>query len=115
MNKFTKAAIATLVGVASLAPTFTSAEAGDWRNDHRRPIYRHHNNDALAAGILGLAAAALDHFEWFAVCVFRRRHGGRLAPANPDLKRDVAGERGKNLTNTPACSFLCPCKQVPSC
>lgn len=60
MNKFTKAAIAALIGVASLAPTFTSAEAGDWRNDHRRPIYRHHNNnDALAAGILGLAAGAI--------------------------------------------------------
>ena len=59
MNKFTKAAIAALVGVASLVPTFSSAEAGDWRRDHRRPIYRHHNNDALAAGILGLAAGAI--------------------------------------------------------
>ena len=59
MNKFTKAAIAALVGVASLAPTISSAEAGDWRNDHRRPIYRHNNNDALAAGILGLAAGAI--------------------------------------------------------
>ena len=59
MNKFTKSAIAAIVGVASLAPTFTTAEAGDWRREHDRPIYRHNNNDALAAGIIGLAAGAI--------------------------------------------------------
>ncbi len=60
MNIITKSAIAALVGIASLAPTFTAAEAGDWRREHHRPIYsQRHNNDALAAGILGLAAGAI--------------------------------------------------------
>ncbi len=60
MNKFTKTAIASVVGFASVASTFATAEAGDWRRNHRRPvIVHHHNNDALAAGILGLAAGAI--------------------------------------------------------
>ena len=60
MNKFTKTAIAAVVGFASVASTFATAEAGDWRRNHRRPvIVHHHNNDALAAGILGLAAGAI--------------------------------------------------------
>ena len=47
MNKFTKSAIAAVVGFASVASTFATAEAGDWRRNHRRPvIVHHHNNDA---------------------------------------------------------------------
>ncbi len=60
MNNFAKSAVAAVVGFASVASTFTAAEAGDWRRNHRRPvIVQHHNNDALAAGLLGLAAGAI--------------------------------------------------------
>lgn len=60
MNKFAQSAVAAVVGFASVASTFTAAEAGDWRRKHHRPvIVQHHNNDALAAGILGLAAGAI--------------------------------------------------------
>ncbi len=52
MNRFTKTAVAAIVGLSSIAATVAPASADHWRRHHR-------NNDAIAAGILGLAAGAI--------------------------------------------------------
>ncbi len=67
MNRFVKSAVAMVAGLASVAVPMANAQAGDWYYDEdgilveREVIVRHHrrNDDALAAGIIGLAAGAL--------------------------------------------------------
>lgn len=54
MNRFLKTAILTAGIAATTLATFSAANADDWRW-HRH----HHNGDALAAGVVGLAAGAL--------------------------------------------------------
>ena len=53
MNHFTKTAIAAVVGFAAVAAPISQANADHWRRHH------HRNNDAVAAGLLGLAAGAI--------------------------------------------------------
>jgi len=56
MNRFVKSAVlAVALGATTLA-TLPAAQAGDWRWRHH---HRHHHGDAVAAGIVGLAAGAL--------------------------------------------------------
>ncbi|RWA79645.1 BA14K family protein [Mesorhizobium sp.] len=56
MNRFLKTAILTAGIAATTLATFSAANADDWR-------WRHHHHgghgDALAAGVVGLAAGAL--------------------------------------------------------
>jgi BA14K-like protein len=51
MNRIAKTAVAALAGFAAVAATMAPAQADHWR--------RHHNDDALAAGLIGLAAGAI--------------------------------------------------------
>lgn len=55
MNRFLKTAILGIGIAATTLATFSTANADDWRWHH----HRHHNGDALAAGVVGLAAGAL--------------------------------------------------------
>lgn len=62
MNRIVKTAVLSLaLGATTLAAL--PANAGDWAGDWRWHDYgyhhRHHNGDAVAAGIVGLAAGAL--------------------------------------------------------
>jgi hypothetical protein len=66
MNKFIKSAIIMVAGLSSVAVPLAAAHAQDWFYDEdgviveRRVIHhRRHNNDALAAGVIGLAAGAI--------------------------------------------------------
>ncbi|MDI6027138.1 BA14K family protein [Corticibacterium sp. UT-5YL-CI-8] len=67
MNRFLKTAVLGTAVAASTLTALSAAYAGDgWRRHYRdydrpRYEYRHRNNggDALAAGVLGLAAGAL--------------------------------------------------------
>ena len=66
MNKFVKSAIAMVAGLSSVCVPLATANAGDWFYDEdgviveRHIVRRHHrNDDALAAGIIGLAAGAI--------------------------------------------------------
>lgn len=55
MNRILKAAILSVAVTATTLSMLPAANAGDWRwRGHHR-----HNDDALAAGIVGLAAGAL--------------------------------------------------------
>lgn len=54
MNRIFKTAILSAAIAATTLATLPAANADEWRH-HRR----HHNGDALAAGVLGLAAGAL--------------------------------------------------------
>ncbi|MGF6176742.1 BA14K family protein [Ensifer sp. 4252] len=54
MNKFIKATVLSVIAAASVLPTLSTAEAGDWNR------HRHHNNgDAVALGALGLATGVI--------------------------------------------------------
>lgn len=55
MNRFFKAAILSVAVSATTLATFSPASADDWR--WRR--HHHRGGDALAAGVVGLAAGAL--------------------------------------------------------
>jgi BA14K-like protein len=67
MNKFVKSTVALVAGAASLVVPLANANAGDWYYgtdrvvvERHHVVRRHHrNNDALAAGIIGLAAGAI--------------------------------------------------------
>ncbi len=66
MNKFVKSAVALIAGTASLVVPLANANAGDWYGrdgvfvERHHVVRRHHrNDDALAAGIIGLAAGAI--------------------------------------------------------
>ena len=64
MNRLTKTAVAVLAGLATVATPLAQANAGDWDGRHwrKRPVvhHQHHrNDDALAAGLIGLAAGAI--------------------------------------------------------
>jgi len=50
MNKYIKAAVLALATAATVIPTITSAQAGDWGHRH---------GDAVAAGALGLATGMI--------------------------------------------------------
>jgi len=54
MNRIFKTAILSAAIAATTLATLPAANADEWRH-HRR----HHHGDALAAGVLGLAAGAL--------------------------------------------------------
>ncbi|QPC91287.1 BA14K family protein [Mesorhizobium sp. INR15] len=54
MNRIFKTAILSAAVVATTLATLPAANAGDWRRHHGRG-----NGDAIAAGVLGLAAGAL--------------------------------------------------------
>ncbi|TIQ36724.1 MAG: BA14K family protein [Mesorhizobium sp.] len=54
MNRILKTAILTAGIAATTLATFSAANADDWRWRHH-----HHGGDALAAGVVGLAAGAL--------------------------------------------------------
>lgn len=57
MNRFLKTAVLTAGIAATTLATFSAADAGDW---YRRNHYHGgHGGDALAAGVVGLAAGAL--------------------------------------------------------
>jgi hypothetical protein len=53
MNRIFKTAILSAAIAATTLATLPAANADEWRH------HRHHNGDALAAGVLGLAAGAL--------------------------------------------------------
>jgi len=55
MNRIFKTAILSAAVVATTLATLPAANAGDWR----RHGHYHGNGDAVAAGVLGLAAGAL--------------------------------------------------------
>lgn len=73
MNRFAKTAILAIASVAAVAAPLASASADSWgrpgwdrggwdRGGWDRPYERHHrhrNGDAVAAGVIGLAAGAL--------------------------------------------------------
>jgi hypothetical protein len=68
MNRVFKSAVALIAGAASVFVPLASANAGDYYYDEdgflieRRVVVRHHRrdrNDALAAGVIGLAAGAI--------------------------------------------------------
>ncbi|MGL4490305.1 MAG: BA14K family protein [Rhizobiaceae bacterium] len=67
MNRFVKSAVAAIAGLASTIVPMANANAGDWYYDedgilverHVVVRHRHNNDDAVAAGIIGLAAGAL--------------------------------------------------------
>jgi BA14K-like protein len=67
MNKFVKTTVAMVAGLASVFVPMATANASDWYYDEDGVIIerhvqvrRHHrNDDALAAGIIGLAAGAI--------------------------------------------------------
>ncbi len=54
MNRIFKTAVLSAAIVATTLATLPAASAGDWRHRHHRG-----NGDAIAAGVLGLAAGAL--------------------------------------------------------
>ena len=54
MNRIFKTAIMGAALAATTLATLPAANADDWRHRHR-----HHNGDAIAAGVVGLAAGAL--------------------------------------------------------
>ncbi|TPL54177.1 BA14K family protein [Mesorhizobium sp. B2-4-6] len=56
MNRFLKTAILGVGIAATTLATFSAANADDWRWHHH---HRSHGGDALAAGVVGLAAGAL--------------------------------------------------------
>ena len=56
MNRILKTAILTAGIAATTLATFSAANADDWRWRHHRD-----NGDALAAGVVGLAAGALSN------------------------------------------------------
>ena len=56
MNRIFKTAILSAAVAATTLATLPAANAGDWRH-HRH--HHHGNGDAVAAGVLGLAAGAL--------------------------------------------------------
>jgi hypothetical protein len=68
MNRILKSAVLSAVVGATALTTMTTANADDWRWRHHR--HHHSNGDALAAGVLGLAAGAII--------------GGALASPPPD-------------------------------
>jgi hypothetical protein len=53
MNRIFKTTILSAAIAATTLATLPAANADEWRH------HRHHNGDALAAGVLGLAAGAL--------------------------------------------------------
>jgi hypothetical protein len=53
MNRIFKTAVLSAAVVATTLATLPAASADEWRH------HRHHNGDAIAAGVLGLAAGAL--------------------------------------------------------
>ena len=55
MNRILKTAILAAAVAATTLATLPAANAGEWRHRHRH----HGNGDAIAAGVLGLAAGAL--------------------------------------------------------
>ncbi|MBN9221119.1 MAG: BA14K family protein [Mesorhizobium sp.] len=57
MNRIFKTAVLSAAVVATTLATFSAANADDWRRWHGRG--GHHHGDAVAAGVLGLAAGAL--------------------------------------------------------
>ncbi|MGX5839489.1 BA14K family protein [Mesorhizobium sp. ArgA1] len=57
MNRIFKTAILGAALAATTLTTFSAANADDWGWRHHHG--RHHNGDALAAGVVGLAAGAL--------------------------------------------------------
>lgn len=67
MNKLLNSVIATVAGLSAAIVPIANANAGDWFYDddsyvvERRVVVRHHqnNSDALAAGLIGLAAGAI--------------------------------------------------------
>lgn len=77
MHRFAKIALITGLSIATLAGNFSAASAGDWgrrQGSHDRGWYgggwnhdngwrdrdrRHNRNNAIAAGVLGLAAGAI--------------------------------------------------------
>jgi len=56
MNRFLKTAILSVGIAATTLATFSAANADDWRWHHH---HGGHGGDALAAGVVGLAAGAL--------------------------------------------------------
>ena len=56
MNRIFKTAIMGAALAATTLATLPAANADDWRHRHHG---RHHNGDAIAAGVVGLAAGAL--------------------------------------------------------
>ncbi len=62
MNRFVKSALLAAAAAAAVAAPLASASADGWRHDGwGRPYYHHHHDhgDAIAAGVVGLAAGAL--------------------------------------------------------
>ena len=63
MNRFAKTAILAAASLAAITAPLATASADSWgRHGWDRPYHRHrhHNNgDAIAAGVIGLAAGAL--------------------------------------------------------
>jgi hypothetical protein len=57
MNRILKTAILSVGIAATTLATFSAANADDWRWHHRH--HGGHGGDALAAGVVGLAAGAL--------------------------------------------------------
>ncbi|ESY88780.1 BA14K family protein [Mesorhizobium australicum] len=58
MNRIFKTAVLSAAVVATTLGTFSAANADDWRRWHHHG-HGHGNGDAVAAGVLGLAAGAL--------------------------------------------------------
>ena len=56
MNRFLKTAVLSLAVAATTLTSFSAANADEWRG---RRHYHGGNNDAIAAGVIGLAAGAL--------------------------------------------------------
>ena len=61
MNRFAKTAILAAASVAAIAAPLATASADSWgRHGWDRPYHRRHDNgNAIAAGVIGLAAGAL--------------------------------------------------------
>lgn len=57
MNRFFKAFVLSTAVVATMATALPAAEARDWRRHHHH--HSRSNGDAVAAGVIGLAAGAL--------------------------------------------------------
>ena len=96
MNRFLKTAVLSLaVGATVLAP-LSAAEARDWRRYH----HSHRGGDALAAGVVGLAAGALigsalsrpapDYYEP-RVDYYEPRYVVRRAPVRQYYRSSYAG------------------------
>ncbi len=56
MNRFFKAFVLSTAVIATMATALPAAEARDWRRHH---YHSRSNGDAVAAGVIGLAAGAL--------------------------------------------------------